>query len=282
MNNYFDISIAYRIYPGISKVPPIFSDDKLKLSELCLCSFKQSLGNMKFKLFAMLDNCPDSYVDLFKKYFNSEELEIIRYDGIGNAGTFEQQMKILQNQDYSEFIYFAEDDYFYLDNALKLSYEFLKNHENADFVSPYFHPDYDRMKIHKQFPGKIVDYNSRKWKTVASTTLTFMTTKSKLKQTERIFRTYLQNNYDASIWFTITKHKVKNPFNILKYFVNGILWSKILLKSWMFSKMEIFRNGRMNLFVPVKTLSTHMDDKCLATGIDWSENFQRTIEKLFK
>ena len=49
-----DLAIAYRIYPGISKIPPIYSDDKFKLSELCLRSFKQSLGGLRVKIWAKI------------------------------------------------------------------------------------------------------------------------------------------------------------------------------------------------------------------------------------
>ena len=42
----YDLAVAYRIYPGVSKVPPVFSQDKLKLAEFCLKSFKDSLGDL--------------------------------------------------------------------------------------------------------------------------------------------------------------------------------------------------------------------------------------------
>ena len=42
-------------------------DDKSKLSELCLKSFKDSLGSLKVRMFVLLDDCPPSYEDLFKQ-----------------------------------------------------------------------------------------------------------------------------------------------------------------------------------------------------------------------
>ena len=62
----YDITVAYRIYPEISKSPAIFSKDKDKLAEFCLKSFKNSLGSLKAKIFAILDKCPQEYEELFK------------------------------------------------------------------------------------------------------------------------------------------------------------------------------------------------------------------------
>ncbi|MFH1051456.1 MAG: glycosyltransferase family 2 protein [bacterium] len=280
MKNNFDIAIAYRIYPGVSKVPPVFSDNKFKLSELCLYSFRKSLENLKFKLFALFDNCPDSYVDLFKKYFNDDELEIFRFGGIGNAGTFEQQIEILLNQNYSDYIYFAEDDYFYIDNAIPKILDFIRKNKNADFVSAYYHPDYDKMKVHKEFNSVKIISDEISWKTAASTTMTFLTTKTILMESEKTFRSYLKNNYDASIWLSLTKHKVKNPCNLFKYMISDSLWSKILLKSWLYSNKQILVGKKKNLYVPVQSLSTHMDTKCLSPSVNWNEKFNSLIEKI--
>src|SRR5437899_10104486 len=126
----YDIAIVYRIYPGVSKSPVVFPDDKYRLSELCLSSFRASLGSLNVKMWVLLDACPDSYASLFRKYFNEQELELIRLDGIGNARTFWKQIDILSRQETSEYVYFAEDDYFYLPGQFPAMLTFLK--ENAD------------------------------------------------------------------------------------------------------------------------------------------------------
>jgi len=281
MENKYDIVIAYRIYPRVSKVPPVFSDDKYKLSELCLYSLRQSLGNLKIKLFALLDGCPETYSDLFRKYFNEDELEIFRYDSIGNAGTFKEQVRLLLNQDYSENIYFAEDDYFYLKDAFPKMLGFLSDNQDVDFISPYYHPDYDRMEVHSKFPSEEKVFGNETWKTYASTTLTFMTTKKILNHTKNIFLTYTKKNYDVSIWFCLTKHLLNNPFNSLIYGFKNHRWFKIFIKSWLYTKKQILTGEKYNLFVLKKTLSTHMDSKCLAPDVDWNNKFKETIEKIF-
>ncbi len=42
MEKNYDLTVAYRIYPKISRSPAVFSDNKYKLSQLCLKSFKES------------------------------------------------------------------------------------------------------------------------------------------------------------------------------------------------------------------------------------------------
>ena len=54
----YDLVVAYRIFPKVSKSPPIFQNNKYKLAHLCLKSFKESLGSLKVKIYALLDNCP--------------------------------------------------------------------------------------------------------------------------------------------------------------------------------------------------------------------------------
>ena len=89
VSNY-DLAVAYRIYPKVSKVPLVFGDNKFKLAELCLRSFKNSLGSLRVKIWVLLDNCPAKYEELFKKYFDINDLEIIKLPGIGNRGTFKK------------------------------------------------------------------------------------------------------------------------------------------------------------------------------------------------
>src|ERR1700683_3904958 len=79
-----DLAIAYRIYPGISKSPAFFPTDKFKLSEMCLWSFKKALGGLRVKIWALLDGCPPEYETLFRETFQSDDLEILWLDKIGN------------------------------------------------------------------------------------------------------------------------------------------------------------------------------------------------------
>ena len=174
MNNY-DLAIVYRIYPKVSKVPPIYSNDKYKLSELCLKSFVRSVKHINAKVWVLFDNCPQEYFDMFKIHLEGIESEFIDLSGIGNAQTFKMQMDILLNQNASENIYFAEDDYFYLEDAFEKMIK-LMNSTKADFISPYDHDDVYKLKIH-DYDSEIILEAGHHWRSSGSTTMTFMTNK---------------------------------------------------------------------------------------------------------
>ena len=210
----YDLTVAYRIYPKISCSPAVFSNDKYKLSEFCLKSFKDSLGDLKVKMIILLDDCPPKYEDLFLKYFDAENIDFIKLNGIGNLPTFSLQIEILLKQNYSEIIYFAEDDYFYIPNQFTEMVEFLNDNLDADFVTPYDHLDYYTKNIHK-YKKSIKLSKNRQWKTVSSTCLTFLTTKRTLHETQNIFLTYQKGNTDLGLWLSLTKCSL-NPKILIK------------------------------------------------------------------
>src|SRR5580693_670674 len=116
----YDIAVAYRGYPRVSKhKPPIFTTDKLKLSALCARSFKKSLGNLKARIWVILDGSPPEFEEVFKELWPLEDLVFIRHDNFGDEYTLKEQTRVLIEQTDSEVCYYAEDDYFYLPNELE-------------------------------------------------------------------------------------------------------------------------------------------------------------------
>ena len=134
LSKKYKLAVAYRIYPRVSRDPAIFPSDKYNLAKVCLKSFKESL---KVKIWAILDNCPSEYEELFKEFFDIDDLEILNLDGVGAIETFKWQMKILLEQKVSDIIYLAEDDYYYFPNQFENMVNFLKFNGEVDFVTPY-------------------------------------------------------------------------------------------------------------------------------------------------
>lgn len=273
----YDIAVAYRIYPGISKKPEIFPDDKLKLSELCLRSFRDSLGSLRAKVFVILDKCPPEYNSLFLKYFADKDVVFIEETGIGNARTFALQIKLLLEQTYSEYIYFAEDDYFYLPDQFKSAIGFIKEY-NAEFVTLYDHLDSYTLEIHNH-PEKIVVSQGKHWRSTGSTCLSFLTTKRVLKETKNVFATYSKKNYDASIWFVLTKRNVFNPIKILAT-LGEMPMFKIYGKAWLFCFGAILFGKKRTLWNPIPAGCTHIESGGLAPTIDWQNEFRKVQDKI--
>ena len=275
--NKYDVAIAYRIYPGVSKVPPVHSDDKYKLSELCLKSLKKSLSGLKVKFWALLDNCPEEYTELFRNYFDDNELEIINLPGIGNNGTFQKQVEILSAQNESEIVYFAEDDYFYLPDTFIEMVGLIRNNKDIKFVTPYDHPDYYNLDIHK-YDSEIITFNNRHWRTVSTTCMTFLTTKTALQKHRKTFLSYSRRNDDSSMWLSLTKKKVYNPALTAKFLFKNKPMFKIIGKAWYFGWPRLLFGKKEKLWSPVPSLGTHMDSMFLAPNIDWYEKFNKEDE----
>ncbi|HVY69793.1 MAG TPA: glycosyltransferase family 2 protein, partial [Verrucomicrobiae bacterium] len=135
----YDFAVAYRVYPRVSRTPPVFRDNKFKLAELCARSFKNSLGSLRPKIWLLLDACPPEYERMFRSLFPAEDMVILNLTGEGNLPTFVRQIQILSEQTDSELIYFAEDDYYYLPGQFPRLVDFLRANLDADFVTPYDH-----------------------------------------------------------------------------------------------------------------------------------------------
>lgn len=279
-NQNYDLAIVFRVYPKISKNTPVFKNDKYKLVKLCLKSFKLSLGSLRSKIWVLLDDCPSKYEDLFNKYFNSEDLEIIKLDGIGNYATFGLQIKILLEQNFSNIVYLAEDDYYYLPNQFEKIILFLKNHEEAHFITPYDHLDYYLLEFHSN-PTIGKKFLDKYWRCVDTACCTFLTTKEILFKTRKVLNLYSKKlTDDAAMWVCLTKHKIFHIFRILKFYFHDRKVFKIYLVAWLRGWKYILFGKKWKLWAPIPTIGTHMSEKYLPPRIDWESIFQKEIKNL--
>jgi len=247
---------------------------------LCLSSFKDATKNLKVKVWALLDACPPLYEKLFAKYFEAEDLEFVKTSGIGNQKTFKKQLEILTEQNASDIVYFAEDDYFYLEDALVNLLSLIRSFDNVNFVTPYDHLDYYTTDFHKSFKSKKITAERTLWRTVSTTTMTFMTTKQSVKKNYAVFKTYAKKNDDASLWMSLTKHKVKNPLSFFNYLIADNKNLKFFVKAWAHNNKQIIFGKKQNLWAPVPSLATHMDSEYLAPEINWDKKFSEKIDKI--
>jgi hypothetical protein len=266
----YDLAIAYRIYPKVAKpaagLP--FGDDKLKLAEICLRSFKESLGDLRVKIWTILDGCPQEYSALFQDYFQAHDLVLIPLPGVGNQATFGKQIEILQQQEESDFVYFAEDDYVYLPDQFARLLRFLRDAKDVDFVTPYDHPDCYHLALHHE-PKWVTVFEEHHWRTAASTCLTFLTKKSTLTKYQHVLRTYTHGNDDCAMWLSLTKRRIFNPLMPARFALNGEYYWKIFAKAWYFGWRQILFGRPAKLWVPMPGLATHLCTGSLSPSIDW-------------
>jgi len=254
-----------------------FGDDKYSLSEVCLKSFKGSLGSLRVKMWAILDGCPSEYEALFCKYFDDSQLVVLKLDGVGNHRTFAKQIEVLLEQSEADLVYFAEDDYFYLAEQFSSMIEFLRADPEVDFVSPFDHLDCYRLALHRT-PKWIKTCSGRHWRTASSTCLTFLTRKETLGRYRAVFQSYVRGNFDSSLWLSLTKQRVCNPFFLIRSLLGGSFEWKIIVKAWLYCWRQIVFGKRLKLWVPVPGIATHLDAHSLSPGVDWQRLMSQSFE----
>ena len=269
----YDLSLVYRIYPGIAKKnkPVIFPDDKYKMSEVCIKSLKLALGSLRTKIWVILDNCPPKYKRLFEKNLSAFDIEFLELDGKGNYYTFNKQIEILLNQNYSDIIYFAEDDYLLRPNSLEVAVDFMKNNSNADFLSIYDSLDYYKMNFHN-YKSSQIKFKKIIWKQVLCTTLSFMTKKTILNETKDVFDTYSKNrNYDSSLWVSLTKKKFFSISSILNFILKKDRDLIRFIKAWIYCWRQIIFGKKYFLWVPEPSLGTHLEEDGISPNFGINE-----------
>lgn len=266
----YEVVVAYRIYPGVSKIPFAHTDNKLKLTELGIRTIKQSFDLTKAKFFFLLDNCPIEYQAMISRYFEKQDVTFLSYNGIGNLATFGKQIDLLLEQVDSEIVMFAEDDYVYRKGELQKAIRLLKNNPQIDFVTPYDHLDSYLLPIHTKHRYEIITQEDLHWRTSASTCLTFLTTKSTLRKSEKTFRSYCKGNWDSSLWFSLTKFNVLSPASFYLLFSDLFLF-KAIVKSWIYNSGQILFGKKYTLWQSIPSIATHMEKISLAPSIDWEQ-----------
>jgi hypothetical protein len=273
-----DLAVCYRIYPGVSRDPIFGFKDKLALTRLNLETFRESLGGLKIKLWVLLDNCPPAYPELLKSIFPDVPMELIPLGGEGNGATFIRQVDMLSAQTDADLVYFAEDDYLYLPRSLERTAAFMRRHPEADFVTPYDHADFHSKYVH-QFRGADVFEDDCRWRTVASTCLTFMARRKAVEESAAVFKTY-NKNPDLAIWMALTKKRVGNPWSWIRSCSDGLYFPASHALAWRYAWRQILFGKRRTLWSPTPALITHMENSGLAPGVDWGKVFGERAKAL--
>ena len=275
----YDVAVAYRIHPQKSgNRPPVYADDKFKLAELCLNSFKASLGGLKVKLWVLLNECPPEFEKLFQRVWPAEDLVLNRYTGIGPGATLHEQSRILAEQTDAELVYFAEDDYFFLPDQFPVLVDFLRQTPGADFTTPYEHPDQTTTDLHK-YARKTVTFGGREWTSCMSTTHAFLAKRSALIELRWIFEKMFaafggRTSPDLGMWMAITKTGLYNPLQVIRWAVPHRHWAGSILYAWYYCWRQILFGRRYNLWTPHPSIATHMVARQLAPGVDWPKEFK--------
>ncbi len=276
--------VVYRICPVMSRrAPKDFGGDKYLASKVALQSFKESLGDLRVKMRVLLDKCPESYERLFTDLWDERDLVLERHPGIGNRGTFLRQFQVVVEQNDAELVYLAEDDYVYrspFENVVKV----FRDHPEVDFATPYYHPDYDNIPLHRHSEESFQS-GSYQWKTVKATTGTFATRREIFRAAYPVFQTMLQKQFmyettDLGVWLSLTKHNVFNPWSLASWPIRNKFFAWSLFSAWWSNWRHILFGSRYRLWAISPSLCTHLVEGLLAPGWDWHKEFETRMAKV--
>ncbi|MEI6078373.1 MAG: glycosyltransferase family 2 protein [Verrucomicrobiota bacterium] len=272
-----DLAVCYRIYPRVSGRPIFGFTEKLSLVRLNLTTFKEAIGNLKVKIWFILDNCPVAYSELVRSTFPRTDFELIILDGAGNEATFVRQIEVLTRQSAAELVYFAEDDYLYLPGSLERGVAFLRRHAAADFLTLYDHSDYHTKYIHG-VKGDEFQEDGHRWHTISSTCLTFLARKNSLVETVDVFQSYGRKNSDLGLWLALTKVRALNPCSFVRSLGDGMFFAASHFLAWRHAWRQLLFGKRRTLWVATPSLATHMEISGLAPAVDWEKLFKPTAK----
>jgi hypothetical protein len=182
------MKIIYRISDaGYSKVKPEYINN-----ELCLKNALTIFPWTEYGWSIIADNITEETNNMIQKYIPRDH---INYVSVGHgAGTFNLALDEALKWDDDEIVYFVENDYLHKpgsDKILKEGFDL-----GASFISLYDHPDKYISPSDGGNPycdggaedTRVYLTDSCHWKITNSTTMTFASKVSTLKQTEPILR----------------------------------------------------------------------------------------------
>jgi len=122
------------------------------------------------------------------------------------------------------------------------------------------------------------------WRTVPSTTCSFIARTSSLCECAHAFRSYGKRflfNYgtDGTMWLAITKHRIFNPLRAARWLWSAkyVAWS--WLTAWILCGTDILFKRRRKLWCPIPSLALHLVHSYPPPGVDWNRLLETAIEE---
>lgn len=194
------MTVIYRIAnAGYNKVKPGYINN-----ENCLKNFVSVFGNQDLHIIA--DNCDDNTLRMITKYVHPNRIQNV---SVGHgAGTFNLALDYALTLPENEVVYFVENDYLHVPGASEVLSEGINL--GSTFVSLYDHPDKYMYGVNPYVSDggeetKVFLSKSCHWKLTNSTTMTFASKVSYLKQFENILRHYTSTSHphDFEMWIDL-------------------------------------------------------------------------------
>lgn len=269
----YDIVIAHRVCPALSKTAVGFDDKRLMVTATT-ATLAAALKGLKVRLVVILDGCSD-YEGIFTSTFgdsDSVDLEIVKTDATGNQATWGIQLETLSRVVDSDYVYFSEDDYVYCPEAFRAMLDFIRQ-QDVDFVTPLDHPDRYNGRLEKKRPSQVRISGYRHWREVSSTCLTFLAKAKVVAQSKSIMDSFRYSTEEATMWLALTKYEVFAFGSMLKNAIRHFVLRRTCgfgelmgLCAWKRQGIKLITKPRRRLFAPMPSLAVHLSNQSLPLG----------------
>jgi hypothetical protein len=210
----------------------------------CLLNFLQQWPIEEVLVLA--DNVNDDTAQWLWEYGELTKLHVRHITGGSSAQSFRIAVETALELPENETVYLVEDDYWHLDNSRG---KLLEGIQRADYVTLYDAPDKyipaslggnPFIEEDGADPTKVILTKNHHWRLTNSTTCTFATKVSTLKE-------------DLSIWtkWCFPNKEATHPHDFQCF-------------------LELREKGR-SLLSPIPTLSTHVEPNWAAPLVDWED-----------
>ena len=253
-----ELVIGLRVYPGISK-NPILKGSKLETFEKVYSSILKSTNLLNARIVVFSDGCGNEFHEMISNMTPEKfGLEIIRLDCFSGKKSFKKQYDYLSKSE-AKLVALLEDDYLLDEGALDCIFKYAENQNFRGYYTFFNSSDYYSHDLH-DYKSEITYFSGDYWRTVASTTFTFICSPKTLRKNKVFFSTYLIGNFDHNIWASQTKlgwwclfvsmFKKRNSNNIKRVI-------KFILLLISLSPLIVFRKEKLWVCIPGK--GTHLE-----------------------
>ena len=186
------MTIFYRLCGIASTNPsPIYQEDKYKLNELCLRSFREAFREVNPNVLFLADYCGEEYDEMIRRILPFKY--DIFHSEIGINETCLLQYKMAHDID-DDFL-FAECDYLWRPNT---GQQLLEAIQRFELVSPYNHLNFYKDRSIHSNQVTLELYEDELYRTTERNTMTFGMTKEAFEQNKDILNKY--GYLDNEVW----------------------------------------------------------------------------------
>ena len=199
----YDLEIGLRVYPGISK-KPLLRGSKLETFEQVYRSILESSQSLNTKITVFSDGCGDEFHQMIRRMTSERyDLEIVKVDCFSGPKSFKLQYDYL-SKSKAKLVALLEDDYLLDSDALDCVFRYAESKQFKSYYTFFNSSDYYSHELHN-YRSTINYFEGNYWRTVASTTFTFMCSPATLRRNRAFFKTYSFGNFDHNVWASQTK-----------------------------------------------------------------------------